>query len=283
MDYNLLKVFNSVAKLGSLSKAASVLRMPKSKVSRDLSTLESYFGQTLLVRGPKGSSLTVEGEKLYHETLKFTAQADEISELFAHKDEALRGTIRISAPEDLSHILLHDVADEFQLRHPEVSIEVISSNNLLSFDEYNLDLAIRMGKLQDSSLVQKKVLDIDLIMVASEEYLNKYGTPKSLEDLDYHRYYAFCDLGGKIIFDEKIGKENLKSNSFMAIIQLIKAGKAISILPDFIIKNDKSNKLKPVLRDELVIKKKGYILSRPLKYLPKRVVMLKSFIEEHLK
>lgn len=280
MDYNLLKIFNTVAEIGSLSGASKVLKIPKSKISRDLTHLENFFGETLFLRGPRGSRLTTEGSLLFQETKAFVSKGEAISQIFSVGQDKLRGKIRVSVPEDMSQVFFHHFVDDFQRRNPSVEIEIISTNDALSFDEYNLDISVRVGKLKDSSLLQKKILTINLLLVASEKYIRKFGHPTRLIDFHDHRFYTFTDFQGNELLENIMWKSVIKSNSFMGLFELVKGGHGIALLPDFVVKQ---SKLKSILKDEIKISKEAFLISRPIKYLPQRIVEFKKELEERMK
>lgn len=182
MDLNLLKIFIKVADCGSLTKASKLLNHPKSKISRDLVKLETELEQTLLNRSPRGISLTEQGFNLLQST---RAQIEGL-ESSIHKIKSdpteVKGNIKVTAPEDLSKFVLTRLISEFMDVYPDVTIELYSSTEFLDFKKHNIDLALRIGKLKDSSLIQRKIADVDVIFVASKHYVKANGEPNSLED-----------------------------------------------------------------------------------------------------
>ena len=170
MDLNLLKVFIKVADCGSLTKASKLLNHPKSKISRDLNKLEDEFEQTLLNRTPKGVTLTEHGFNLLQATRAQLEDLESSLQKVKSDPNEIKGKVKLTAPEDLSSFILTRLITEFMDKYPDVSIELFSTTEFLDFKKNNIDLALRIGKLDDSNLVQKKVTDIDVIFVGSNYY-----------------------------------------------------------------------------------------------------------------
>lgn len=233
MDLNLIKTFIKVAQLGSFTKAAQTLDQPKSRVSRAISKLEDEMMVQLVRRTTRQSALTHEGEKFYAATKDLIQELDYQVSNAASNEEVLQGDIMISAPEDMSTCLLPKLINEFQKLYPKVHMRVQITNQYVDLIKENIDIAFRIGKLKDSNLIQKKLRDVRLIMVASPDYLKFRERPKVLNDLKNHNFIPFHLYASKDEFKALDIKYNLISDSFQLSLSMALHSYGVTMLPDF--------------------------------------------------
>lgn len=184
MELELTRLFVKVVQNGSFSKAAKLLNKPKSTLSKAVSKLEKETGTKLLLRTTRSLTLTPAG-RVFYETCLGPLQALEEAQKSLHGlDSLLTGPIKITAPEDFgTHVIAPIVADlskEFPLLH----FNLHYTDDIVDLIKDGFDLAIRIGKLSESSLKSKKIGEVRLIPVASMAYLKqaaKIRTPKDLE------------------------------------------------------------------------------------------------------
>jgi len=240
LDLNLLKTFTKVLELGSFTQAARVLKQPKSRISKAISRLEKELNVQLLRRTTRSVSATTAGQSLYLKTYPLIKDMEaELSQL-TEQSQKLQGILRLSAPEDFGHTLLGDLITDFNDLYPEINFDVILANDFVDLTKQNIDLAFRIGKLDDSNLIQKKIGNVELILVATPEYLKKYGSPLTKKDLGHHKMLTFIKLDQHIEFDplgEIIMQADLKTrfacNSFPVLFSLVMKHKGIALIPDF--------------------------------------------------
>jgi DNA-binding transcriptional LysR family regulator len=176
---------------GSFTRAAKALHLTPAAVSRSVARLERALGVSLFHRTTRELRPTAEGRVYYEKcaaAIALLAQAEqELSDLGSR----VSGLVRLSVPTTYGvHQLLPRLTG-FQERHPAVELEIQVSNQSADFVREGYDLAIRMGGINDSSLVARKLGDFSLGVFASATYLHQYGVPSSIEDLDHHRCIAF--------------------------------------------------------------------------------------------
>lgn len=189
-ELNSLKLFKAVCEQGSITKASTFLGIPKSRLSREMVKLEELLEKTLLHRSPKGIELTSAGKELLAQIQAPLNQLElGLRSFKGQNTEGASGTIRLTLPEDFSTAIMPTIYENFAKSYPLIRIEVIVSNAFLDFTEFGIDLALRVGKLQDSALIQKKIADIKLIGVASTDYLKSSPILKKKEDLEHHRHW----------------------------------------------------------------------------------------------
>lgn len=286
MDLNLLKIFVKVAESGSLTKASKLLGHPKSKLSRDLVKLEDTLELNLLIRSPRGIVLTDQGRELLKSIKGPLDNLGSSIDVLKSKSVEMKGTIKITAPEDLSTHILTRLITDFMDIHPEVSVELYSTNEFLDFKKHHVDLALRIGKLQDSALIQRKIFDIDVGLIASTQYIKSSAKIRTLKDLDGHSIALFKDLYGNPMNKEKLKEVTTKfsSNSIPVLKDFVSLNKGIATLPSFICKKELATKeFTRVLPNFNYINRTLFLLSQHATYTPMHVKAFKDFLFDQLK
>src|ERR1700744_5864162 len=191
MDWDKLRIFHAVASAGSFTHAGQMLTLSQSAVSRQISALEEEISTPLFQRHARGLTLTDEGELL------FTTVSDVLSRLAA-AEEALknihdspRGHLKITASHGIGAYWLLPRLKEFLKEYPEVEIHVVMDDRELDLSQREADLAIRMRSPVQADLIQRKLFTVHYHMYATQEYLNTYGTPYSLDDIADHTVIAY--------------------------------------------------------------------------------------------
>ncbi len=192
MDLNETLAFVAVARTGSFTAAARQLGAPKPTVSRRVARLEDRLRVRLLERTTRRQRLTDAG-RAYFERCVHGVEAIENAER-AVRDVSGRvaGTLRISLPADLARDVLIDHLPELHRRHPELSLVLDISQRRVDLVADGFDVALRAGgRLDDNSLIARKIIDSELWLVASPAYLKKRGTPRTPSELDGHDLVVF--------------------------------------------------------------------------------------------
>lgn len=191
-DLNALMVFAQVAATGSFSKAARLLKMPISTVSRRVADLERELGVRLLERSTRGLRLSDLGSEVLEYARRSVELNEAISSLASKHLSHVSGTLRVSAPPSISDSLLAPVVVAFQESYPEVRIQVFITERIVDHISEGIDLAFRVDeKIHDSSLVAIRLLTYRHLLVASPEYLKKHKKPKTPQELLDHPLLAF--------------------------------------------------------------------------------------------
>lgn len=191
-----MKTFVTVADLQSFSRAADILGLTQSSVSRQISALERHLGVAVLKRTTRSIALTAEGTMFYEAAQKALAAIEE-AEVSVGRPEALSGVVRLTAPLTLAQSRLIGFIAEFQRHHPKIQVELKVSDHALNLVADHLDLAVRVGEIGDSSNVARRVGVARRVMVASPDYLAERGAPKRPADLRHHNciIYALLSTG----------------------------------------------------------------------------------------
>jgi DNA-binding transcriptional LysR family regulator len=242
-----LEAFVRVAETGSFSEAARQLRTSKSAVSRHVAALEADLGVRLLQRTTRSLTLTEAGRGYVERASRILSDLVEADQSVSRMQDAPRGHLRISAPMSFGFLHLASAIPDFLARHDEVKIELTMSDRFVDLVDEGFDLAVRIGSLQDSSLVARRLAPIRRVICASPAYLRLRGTPTSPDDLKAHdcigysgagppQEWRFVDAAGRP-WPVAVGGR-LTANNGDAVRAAALGGTGIASLPTFIVGRD---------------------------------------------
>lgn len=185
MDLDSLRIFVKVAELGSFTRGAEQLRMPKSRASLRIRSLEEELGSRLLQRTTRSVRLTSEGERFLARARRLVGDADELESMFQERS-TLRGKVRLDLPIGFARDVIVPRVPELLALHPELELLLSTTDQRVHVVREGFDCVLRVGKLADSALVAKRLGALRMANYASPEYLSRYGVPATLADLDRH-------------------------------------------------------------------------------------------------
>ena len=188
---SMMRVFVTVADKGSMASAGRDLNLSPSVMSKNLSALEDRLGARLLTRTTRSVSLTEVGHAYLDRARRIIGDVDEAEAAVSSVTNAPRGHLRITAPSTFSYRHISPHLPIFREMYPDVEVEMIISDNELNLVENNIDLAIRIALMRDSSLISRKLASNPRAMVASPDYLKKKGKPIHPDDLIKHDIISF--------------------------------------------------------------------------------------------
>ncbi len=242
-------VFTRVVEAKSFSEAARQLGVAKSAVSKQVSLLEKEVGVRLLNRSTRSISLTEAGEIFYRHCSDIVTRTHvALDELRQYQNQPT-GTLRVSSPISFGTVHLVPVIKELRSLYPHLKIELLLEDRIINMVDEGVDLAIRIGWMQDSSLVAKKLCESPMVVFASPEYLAKHSAPKHPEDLVDHQWISLSLLKAPLRWNfkkqgNKSGKTHtvqmnspIKSNSIDAVASLALAGQGISALANYTVQS----------------------------------------------
>jgi DNA-binding transcriptional LysR family regulator len=185
-----LEVFVRAVELGGFSAAARALGMTPSAVSKLVARLEARLGARLLNRSTRNLQLTPEGCVFYERGVRVLAELDE-TERGAAIGAMPRGRLRVHANVPLGRHYLLPLAPAFLDAHPDITLDIVLTDQVVDLLEQRTDVAIRSGPLKDSQLVARKLGDASMVIVGAPAYLARRGTPRTPADLDAHNRLGF--------------------------------------------------------------------------------------------
>ena len=189
-----MNTFIKVVETGSLSATANKLDIAKSAVSRRLAELESRLGVQLLNRTTRRLNLTDSGRQFYDHCLRILSELNEAEQTVSSSSTELRGTIKLAAPLSFGIAHLSPVLNDFMRLHPELNLDLNLNDRMINLMDEGVDLGIRIGELEDSSLIARRLAPCNLILCASPAYLQKHGEPQTPEDLKQHMGLSYSNI-----------------------------------------------------------------------------------------
>ena len=201
-----MAIFVKVVETGSFSETARQLGNTPSAISRAISRLERALGTRLLQRTTRKLRLSESGTQVYAYCLEMVNAAQAVIDNSGKFNSEPHGTVRISVPKAVGHYLLHPHIPEFLERYPKVDVQMLLEDKLIDFIDDEIDLAIRITNQPSLGLKGRKLIEIDHVIVATAEYLEKHGMPQQPQDLKEHQ----CIYLGEQASDSKwkFQKEN---------------------------------------------------------------------------
>lgn len=239
MDLNELAVFVEVVRAGSFTAAGRELHLPKSTVSRRVSDLEARLGSQLLQRTTRKVGLTDVGRAFYERCSRVVADAREAERLVAEAQAVPSGTLRVTAPPMFG--FLGPVVADYLRRHPGVQVEMVCTERRVDLVGEGFDVAVRAGRLEDSTHIARRLGALQLALVAAPAYLRARGTPRTPADLRRHETIAFSaddeegtwTLASARSTVEVPLRPRLVSNDYDLILEAACAGVGVSRIPAF--------------------------------------------------
>ena len=186
-----MAVFAKVGDLGSMSGAARALGLPKSSVSRAVAKLETAYAARLVERTTRKVTLTEIGRALHAHCSRMVEEVANAEAEIAAYQGTPSGRLRVAAPYSLGHVILKRNMPEFLDRYPGVDVQLQLTDRSPNPVADDFDVVIRIGWLEDSSLIARKITDVNAILVASRAYVEAHGLPTSPSDLDGHRIIGY--------------------------------------------------------------------------------------------
>lgn len=285
MDIEELRTFVEVADAGGISSAAIRLGVAKSIVSRRLLRLEEELGVQLLSRSTRGAALTEAGATFRDHAARVCAEIDTAREAISPAGE-LRGRLRVAVPLSFGPTHFAPILAEMARRHPRLQIQACYSDRFVDLIAEGYDCAIRVGYLQDSNLVARRIGRIDGRLVASPAYIAAHGAPQSPEELAGHEAlmqgtesWQLTD-GDRIVTVRPQGR--FKSDNGTALVAAAAAGLGIAYLPDWLTHEHlASGALVPVMTRHPPPPAGAYVVRPPGQHPARKIRVLTELLIEY--
>jgi DNA-binding transcriptional LysR family regulator len=257
MDWDKLRIFHSVADAGSFTHAAEQLNLSQSAISRQISALETDLGVPLFARHARGLIKTEQGETLYKTVHDVLQKLETTVNSLTESTERPEGKLRVTTTVGLGTGWLTTRVHEFLELYPDVHLEINLVDEELDLATRQADCAIRLRQPHQADIIQRKLFTVHFHIYASPQYLEKYGQPKSLEELDFHRIVAFGENSPAYLSDTNwlttAGREGksprlpvCEVNNMIALRKITERGAGIAVLPDYLV--DQSHALVPLMQ-----------------------------------
>ena len=291
IDLNRIAVFVRVVEAESFTAAAAALGLPTSSASRAVARLEEDLGVRLLVRTTRKLSLTDEGRHFFQRMQAVIAETEEATQAAVGFARDLRGPVRVTAPLDLGVQRLPAVVRRIIERHPGIVIELMLTSRRVDLVEEGIDLAIRGGRLEDSSLVARKIAATDLGIFAAPSYLERRGRPRGFADLARHDCLSYGGRRGKFPWrlDGPKGEETVSvsgpvvCDDMLFLQEMVLGGSGLALLPvQSVTAEVQAGRLVRVLPRYRLSGGGLYLLWPSRTLIPPRVVAVRELLAEEL-
>lgn len=285
-----IEAFVAVVESNTFSAAGERLGITKSVVSRRISQLEKRLQTRLLNRTTRKLSLTDSGRHFYQRCLQILADLEDAEQSITTENTQLRGQIKLAAPLSFGLKHLNKAINEFLQLHPAIEISLDFNDRNINLVEEGFDMAVRIGNLEDSSLIAKKIGISRSLTCASDAYLQEHGEPSHPDDLSHHIGLQYSNIsykqGWSYLTDSNKSLQGqphirVRANNGDALAETAMAGLGLVSSPTFILGDYvRSGKLQQVLKNFKRPETGIYALFPPGRLLPQRVRVLADFLAE---
>ncbi|KAB2869315.1 MAG: LysR family transcriptional regulator [Bauldia sp.] len=249
MDWDKLRIFHAAAQAGSFTHAGENLNMSQSAVSRQVSALEQDLGVALFHRHARGLILTEHGEHLFRAANDVTQKLEGVRARLAEARGKPSGTLRITTTVGLGSTWLTNRVHEFLDLYPDIHLQLILDDQELDLNMREADVAIRLRQPVQPDLIQRRLFTVHMHLYAAPAYLERFGHPQSVDDIDQHRIVTFGvpvpQYLKNVNWLETAGRDTgnprqpiLRINNLLSIKNAIARGIGIAVLPDYMIEKD---------------------------------------------
>lgn len=182
-----MQVFTRVVDTNSFTRAAETLDLPRASVTTIIQNLEAFLGTRLMHRTTRRLSLTPDGAAYYERCVRILADVEETEASFQSGNKKPHGKLRIDMPGSIGRLLVIPSLCEFHTRYPDIDLQLGLTDRPVDLLQEGVDCVVRVGALQDSSLVARRIGLFEGVTCAAPDYIERAGMPTSLEDLENHK------------------------------------------------------------------------------------------------
>ncbi len=235
----LMEIFVRIVDTGSFSAVARELRTTQPTVSKQMTALEQRLNTRLLNRSTRSLGLTDAGTAYYERCRRVLAQVQSAETNLGELQALLSGTLTVNSSVAFGQMFLTALVLEFQKLHPEIAVDLTLNDRYIDLVEEGIDVALRFGRLLDSSLIARRLASSPLVVVAAPSYLQKHGAPQHPADLTQHSClrYTYLSTRNEWVFPSPAGEVRVRvtgkfrSNNGYALRDAMLAGHGIASMP----------------------------------------------------
>ncbi|MCC1480382.1 LysR family transcriptional regulator [Roseibaca sp. Y0-43] len=242
MDWDKLRIFHAVADAGSLTHAGDALQLSQSAVSRQIRALEEALDTSLFHRHARGLILTEQGELLFKATKSMSRELETASARIRDSEDEVFGELRVTTTTGFGTLFLAPRLPTLYAQYPELKIDLMLEERVLDLPMREADVAIRMKEPSQADLIRKRLMNVNMRLFATSEYLRANGTPHAIEDLSDYRLIsqnvtsAQVSVGAQLI--RELNARPLRStftvNNYFGVLQAVLNHLGIGVLPDYV-------------------------------------------------
>jgi DNA-binding transcriptional LysR family regulator len=284
-----MEMFVRVVETGSFSKAAREFNTTQPTVTKQVAATEARLKARLLNRNTRGVSLTESGALYYEKCKAIVRDAEEAESIVKLRQSQAQGLLRIGTSTAFGRRVVVPLALEFMARHPQVQVDLSFEDRYVDLVAQGVDVAIRMGKLADSSLGARFLGMNPWVMVAAPAYLKKHGAPKRAQDLSGHVALIYSSVVGDDVWHMQTPKGEpvtvpvsgrLRSNNVSAVLAAARAGLGIALMPRYVASDSlASGQVVEVLGDHGLAAQEIHAVFPSPKLVPGKVSSFIAFLQ----
>ncbi|MEM6439524.1 MAG: LysR family transcriptional regulator [Pseudomonadota bacterium] len=246
MDWDKLRIFHAVADAGSLTHAGESLHLSQSAVSRQIRGLEDEVGATLFHRHARGLLLTEQGELLFRATQEMTRQLSTASARISDAKDDVHGELRVTSTLGFGTMWLAPRLDVLFAQHPDLSLELKLTEQVLDLPMREADVAIRMKEPSQADLIRRRLFAVTMRFYASRDYIERHGAPETAEDLTQHRLIGHSPGAPQISTGEawltpfvaRARRGRMTVNNYFGLFTAALNGLGVCALPDYLARTE---------------------------------------------
>ena len=287
MDWDKLKIFYAVAEAGSFTRATINLNLSQSAISRQIQSLEEDLKVQLFERHARGLTLTENGEYVFKTAREVISKLKDVETSLSDQKNKPTGKLTITTVRSFGTHWLTPRIQEFMQLNPNIEVELIFDDKELDLSTRQADIGIFMRRPKQLNYIQRKLVDINYYIYGSTKYLEKYGIPKTINDLNKHRFISFGKGAPSPVFnpdwalklgvkDNKKRKSIMKVNSVMGLLLAVESGVGLAALPEYLVSSS-TNVVKVLANSAGPITEAHFVYPQSLKNVA-RVQAFRNFL-----
>lgn len=286
-----MEMFVRVVETGSFSKAAREFNTTQPTVTKQVAATEARLKVRLLNRNTRGVSLTEPGALYYEKCKTIVREAEDAESIVQLRQNQAQGLLRVGTSVAFGRRVVVPLALEYMRRHPQVQLDLSFEDRYVDLIAQGIDIAIRMGKLADSSLGARYLGVNPWVMVASPAYLKKHGTPRRAQDLSAHVALIYSSVVGDEFWRMHTPKGDavtvpvsgrFRSNNLSAVLAATRDGLGIALMPRYVASESlATGKLREVLGDHALPEQEIHAVFPSPKLVPGKVSGFVAFLQGH--
>ncbi|MGB6008524.1 LysR family transcriptional regulator [Castellaniella sp.] len=243
-DLEAWALFAKVAETGSFARTAAACQLSQATVSKAISRLEARMKTTLIHRTSRRLTLTDSGRSALDRATRILEEGEAVEAEVTEQSQALRGRVRVSAPMSFGLARLAPLLPGFMTMHPEVQLDVQFNDAQVDLVAEGFDLALRIARLADSSLLARRLCGVRIVLVGAPAYFDRHGRPRHPRDLQTHQalHYSYARHGATWHFRHPSQGEfsqfmptRLQVNNADALMPALRAGLGLALQPEFLV------------------------------------------------
>lgn len=227
ITYNQVATFKAIFEQGNISKAAKLLNISPASVSFSLKMLEQNIGEPLFNRSTRAIAPTELGKRFYELVHCGVDELKNAVELICDHNKTPSGSLSLNMASDIYDVFLKQIIMDFQLQYPAIQLEITLSDSFDNQVKHNFDIGFRFGETVNEAMIAKRVNNVKnrvkLALFAAPEYLNKVGTPHSIDELQKHALIQFRAPSSQKLFPVRLHKTVSKDSEIISLSQINKA------------------------------------------------------------